>query len=410
MRDRRSSGGTATSPLASPALGTAAGELVQPCEAPRPQRRELPAPPREPAIAVALSGGGFRATLAGLGVLRYLADARALDQVRHVSAVSGGSVAAGLFARHYASLQRRGFTREAFDELILRPFVRQVSTRALSRSLVPQAWKLLGRSNRTDLLAAAFGRWFFGGVALPDLPSECRFTFNAANTTTSVRFVFERDRVGDYVIGYVPTRQTGLSLAQAVAASAAVPGLLAPMTLDAGIPFPCRRGRTVRLVDGGAYDNSALEALDGLTDALLVALNAGGLFVTGTYGKVPVVRDLQLAQSLLYRQSTALRRRWMVERFKAWEAAAAAGAPVPEWGRRGVLFGLATTLEPSPDWTAAHPRPPDARLAHVPTSFDRFPVRLCDRLVHAGWWFAGATLTRYHPGLLRRPVPSWTRP
>ncbi|MFZ5851560.1 MAG: hypothetical protein ACOYY2_09230, partial [Actinomycetota bacterium] len=61
------------------------------------------------------------------------------------------------------------------------------------------------------------GRW-------PDLPTGCRFIVNAANTTTSARFGFEREAVGDYVAGEVPTVGTGLRLAQAVAASAAVPG------------------------------------------------------------------------------------------------------------------------------------------------------------------------------------------
>lgn len=359
-------------------------------------------------MAVALSGGGFRATLAGLGVLRFLADAGMLEQVRYVSSVSGGSLANGLFARHYPRVREGGFSREAFDEHVVRPFVASISSRSLSRGMIAKAWRLVGRTNRTDLLAAEFDRLFFGSLALTELPTQCRFVFNAANTTTSVRFAFERDRVGDYVIGYVPTSQTDLRLAQAVAASAAVPGLLAPMTLDRSIVFPCQRGRTVRLVDGGAYDNMGLEAVDDLTDSLLVAVNAGGLFVTGTYGRLPLVRDLQLAQSLLYRQSTALRRRWMVERFKAWEAADAAGAPIPEWGRRGVLFGLATTLEPTAEWAQVNPTLPDPEVAFVKTSFDQFDAAVCSRLLHAGWWLTGATLTRFHPDVLPGPVPSWT--
>jgi NTE family protein len=395
-------------PLASPALGTATGELVGRCEAERPARGRLPTPPREPAVAVALSGGGFRASLAGLGVLRFLADAGLLDQVRHVSSVSGGSVAAGLWARHYAAVQTGGFTREALDEHVVSPFVRTVARRSLSRAMLPQAYKLIGRWNRTDLLASELDRWLFDGMALRELPAQCRFMINAANTTTSVRFVFERDMLGDYVIGYLPTRKSRVRLAQAVAASAAVPGLLAPMTLDRDLEFPCQRGRTVRLVDGGAYDNSGLEAVDALTESLLVAINAGGLFVTGQYGRVPLVRDLQLAQSLLYRQSTALRRRWTVERFKAWEAAQANGRTIPDWGRRGVLFGLATTLDTSEEWARANARPPDPQVAYIKTSFDRFPAELCSRLIYAGWWLTGATLSRYHREVLPDTLPTWT--
>lgn len=406
MSLRRAS--NSTSPLESPALGTATRDLVTPCEAPRPERSSLPPPPREPGIAVALSGGGFRATLSGLGVLRFLADAGLLAQVRYVSSVSGGSVANGVFARHYAAVKEAGFTREAFDRHVLTPFVEEVSSRSLAGGMLPKAWRLVGRMTRTDLLAEEFDRLFFGGMELSDLPSDCRFTFNAANTTTSVRFSFERERVGDYVVGYLPTESTGLHVARAVAASAAVPGLLAPMVLGSELKFPCQAGRTIRLVDGGVYDNMGLEAVDDLAESLLVAINAGGLFVTGKYGRIPLIRDLQLAQSSLYRQSTALRRRWMVERFKAWEEATAKNEPVPDWGRRGVLFGLATTLDPSADWAAANPASPDPDVAFVKTSFDQFPRDLCSRLVYAGWWFTGATLSLYHRDVLPDALPTWT--
>jgi hypothetical protein len=105
----------------------------------------------------------------------------------------------------------------------------------------------------------------------------------------------------------------------------------------------------------GVYDNMGLEPVDDLPDHLLVSLNAGGLFVTGRYGRIPLVRDLQLAQSLLYRQSTALRRRMMVDRFRAMEAARDRGEPFPSWGRMGVLFGLATEVSP---WAAGNPTAP----------------------------------------------------
>lgn len=395
-------------PLTSPVLGTSSTDLVRPCDQRRPDRAALPDVPVGPPIAVTLSGGGFRATLSGLGVLRFVADAGMLDRVRYVSSVSGGSVANGVFAARFPAVREGGFTAEVFDSQVLRPVVERVSGASLQRGMVAKIWKILGRATRTDLLADEFDRWFFDGRLVEDLPAGCRFVFNAANTSTGVRFMFERDLVGDYVIGRIPAGGTGLRLAEAVAASAAVPGLLAPMVVK-GLEFPCQRGRTVRLVDGGVYDNMGLEAVDELPDHLLVSLNAGGLFVTGRYGRVPLVRDLQLAQSLLYRQSTALRRRMMVDRFQAWEAARDGDRPSPAWGRRGVLFGLATTLEPTDAWRQANPTPPvPDEVAFVKTSFDRFPEQLCDKLVYAGWWLAGATLSRYHPELFEgMDLPVW---
>jgi NTE family protein len=44
-------------------------------------------------LGVALSGGGFRATVYGLGALLYLVDSGLNKQVTSISSVSGGSIA-----------------------------------------------------------------------------------------------------------------------------------------------------------------------------------------------------------------------------------------------------------------------------------------------------------------------------
>ena len=132
-----------------------------------------------------------------------------------------------------------------------------------------------------------------------------------------------------------------------------------------------------RLLDGGAYDNMGLEPLDELAEVCVVAINAGGLFRVGFGGRVPIVRDLLRSNSLLYRQSTALRRRAMVERFRPLEKARREGRPVPEWGRLGVLFNLATTVEPTEEWGSGRPDLDEQRrleLALLPTSFMSAPI------------------------------------
>ena len=46
-------------------------------------------------ITLALSGGGFRATVFHLGVLARLAEESKLEEVNYLSTVSGGSLSAG---------------------------------------------------------------------------------------------------------------------------------------------------------------------------------------------------------------------------------------------------------------------------------------------------------------------------
>lgn len=410
----------ARSPLASPSIGTATSDLIEPCQATPPPRG---VPSRtDPSLAVALSGGGFRATIAGLGVLRFLADAGLLGRVHFSSSVSGGSVANACFAQQYDELRAEGFARAVFDRQVVEPFIATVSTKSLKWKLVRNAWRALGRASRTDVLARSFDDWFFHETSLSELTGDCRFTINAANLSTGVRFGFERDRIGDWVSGYVPTVTSSIRLAQAVAASAAVPGAFAPLKLR-GVEFPCAGAHGAPLlVDGGAYDNLGLNPVDDFDDGTcLVALNAGGLFRTGGFGRVPIVRDLSRANSLLYRQTTALRLSTMVERFQAWEHTANAPDP-PSWARRGVLFSLATTMTPPPEWSAVQPEVPPwmaagtdvakwrRQIALIKTSFNRFEPAPCWQLLYRGWWLAGATMTAFQRDLLPSTLPAWTNP
>lgn len=74
-------------------------------------------------IGVALSGGGHRAALFGLGVLLYLADAKKNAEVVSIASVSGGSLTNGFVAQ---SLDYRATSGDAFREAA-RPLVRRLA-------------------------------------------------------------------------------------------------------------------------------------------------------------------------------------------------------------------------------------------------------------------------------------------
>jgi NTE family protein len=391
--------------------GTSTRLGARPC--PDERRAADPAPVTEgPTIGLTFSGGGFRATFASLGVLRLLSDTGLLGNVRYVSSVSGGSLANAMLATRWASLRAAGFSNEAVDAEVIDPLAARVVKSSLKNELVLNIWRTLGSKNRTDLLAWAFDKWWLGGTELEDLDPQCRWVFNAGNLTTGARFGFERDVVGDYVTGLAPTSGSGLRVAQAAAASAAVPGAFAEMKLD-GVSFPCGDAGAPRLLDGGTYDNTGLEALDHdrYSEVFTISINSGGLFVPGRFGGLPIIRDLQRANSMLYHQSTTLRTRWMVDRFEAFERAPDP-SNAPPGARRGILFGLATTvgLSGRPAMTEAFETfariHPEHRTHHgqdlslMPTVFDRLEKPLVDALVYRGWWLAGATLAQCFPELM----------
>ncbi len=404
--------------LESPALGTGLAALVHPCGDPlRPAVPKSPA--TGPPIGVTFSGGGFRATFAALGVARFLADCGQLANLRYSSSVSGGSVANEVLSVQWPNVREDGYTSAILNNAVIGPLAARVAKSSLKRKLIRNVWRSVGPSTPIDVLAMCFDDWFFDGTTLDRLDSECRWIFNASNLTTGVRFAFERDVLGDYVSGLVPTAGTNVRVAQAVAASAAVPGAFAPLRLG-GITFPCGGSLPPKLLDGGADDNTGLEALDGdsYDHVFTISLNAGGVFVTGSYGRFPLVRELARANSLLYRQSTSLRTRWMVDRFQAWERTPDDEEP-PRSSRRGALFGLGTSIErdgANPDFRDFAAEFPEHRtfkgkdLAFVPTVFDKLETDLLNRLVYRGWWLTGAALARWQPGFARllpgaRPPP-----
>src|SRR5579859_3688361 len=103
-------------------------------------------------IGLALSGGGFRATLFHLGLARYLRDAGILPHVTHITSVSGGSI----FSAHLAlNWDRYNGSPNEFDAAateflaFVHLDIRNRITRRFPLTL-PLHWprRLLGYSNR----------------------------------------------------------------------------------------------------------------------------------------------------------------------------------------------------------------------------------------------------------------------
>src|SRR6476469_4688105 len=98
-------------------------------------------------IGLALSGGGFRATLYHLGLVRFLRDAGILQQVTHITSVSGGSIMAAQLTLNWdkytgspeefdqAAAQLIAFTHRDVRNRILRRFPLGVLLRWPSRLL-----------------------------------------------------------------------------------------------------------------------------------------------------------------------------------------------------------------------------------------------------------------------------------
>src|SRR6516225_3480706 len=152
-------------------------------------------------LGLALSGGGFRASLYHLGLLRFLRDAGILSQVMHITSVSGGSVMAAHLALNWDRYTGEAYQFDAAASELL-DFVRLDVRNRITRRFpltIPLRWpcRLLGRANRrltrTGLLEFHYEKYLYGDVSLFELPEKPQLLFLATNLSEGCLCSFNRN-------------------------------------------------------------------------------------------------------------------------------------------------------------------------------------------------------------------------
>src|SRR3954470_11229873 len=152
-------------------------------------------------IGLALSGGGFRASLYHLGLVRFLRDAGVLPRVSHITSVSGGSVLAAHLALNW---DRYTGSPKEFDSAaaeILAFVQMDVRNRIIRRFplALPLRWprRLLGRSNRklsrTGLLEYHYETYLYGDTSLFQLPARPQLHLLSTNLSEGCLCSFNRN-------------------------------------------------------------------------------------------------------------------------------------------------------------------------------------------------------------------------
>ena len=296
-------------------------------------------------IGLALSGGGFRATVFHLGVLARLAEENRLEDVTFLSTVSGGTLCAGLV---HALTGFRWPTSTEYIDGVLPEARRLLTTKDLQKAMIIRTltslWSVF--ETRSDDLSALMQEHWGITASLRDLPERPRWMINATCHETGKDWRFERFRMGDYVFGY--SYDTDLPLSDAMAASAGFPGLVGPMVLDAtqrswfkyqdvepgpesvlADPEDQRKWKSVpvqpafsrvHLWDGGVYDNHGLEGLHDFVKGwqenldFLIVSDAAGRPQPEKY-KRGVKALKRIATDIMMDQIRSLRSRAILERL-----------------------------------------------------------------------------------------------
>jgi len=272
-------------------------------------------------VGLALSGGGFRASLYHLGVLAQLAELDMLRKVEVLSCVSGGSIVGAhyyLKVRHLLQTKTDAeITREDYIKLVhemIDEFVAGVQKNIRTRVAVNPLknfrifWS--NEYSRTSRAAELYEkhlysrvkddhvkgeRWLDKLTISPlskvngDVSNDSSFApkyqnwrrdakvpilvLNAATLNTGHTWQFTASWMGEAPAGIdseidgndrlrrmyyrdAPEDHQKVRLGQAVGASAAVPAVFEPLTMDNLYP-----DRIIRLVDGGVADNQGVATL-----------------------------------------------------------------------------------------------------------------------------------------------------
>ncbi|WP_161604552.1 patatin-like phospholipase family protein [Roseiconus nitratireducens] len=226
-------------------------------------------------LGLALSGGGFRAVLYHLGVIRFLRDAGLLSEVTHITSVSGGSV---IGAHLVLNWDRYCGTEQEFDavadELLtfLQMDIRNRIVRRFPLASLANTGRRIVRLEsqrqltRAGLLEQHYEQFLYGDTPLFHLPNSPRLYILATNLSEGSLCAFHRDglllqRRAAGGPGYeIEEVDMGLAtVPMAVAASSAFPGFFPPLELR-GKEVGANEGEFTRhaFTDGGIYDNLGL--------------------------------------------------------------------------------------------------------------------------------------------------------
>jgi predicted acylesterase/phospholipase RssA len=361
-------------------------------------------------IGLALSGGGLRATLYHLGLVRFLRDAGILSRVTHITSVSGGSI----FAAHLAlNWDRYNGSANDFDaaaaEVVdfVRLDIRNRIMRRFPLSFVVR-WprRLLGQSNRkltrTGLLEYYYEKYLYGDTSLFQLPPCPQLHILATNLSEGCLCSFNRDglwmmrRQAGHTIR-IDRIQVGLAtVPMAVTASSAYPGFFPPLELT-GADVGSTVGHFGRqaYTDGGIFDNLGVRMFHCLEEARLTDQSTLNGIIVSDVGKSISIRGSQRAGGLI---RTALRssdilmdRVWQLESDMVAKTSAFVFAHITE------------VVEPQADVTAMHPEI-QRQTANIRTDLDRFSPLEISSLVRHGYC-VGRMACRTRPDLFGTELP-----
>jgi len=344
--------------------------------------------PIESGTALAMSGGGFRAVMFHVGSCLRLNDSGVLSDLKRISSVSGGSIAAGVLAVNWSKLINDGQGRFTnLEDQFVSPLRAFCGSTLDTWSIISGALNPFKTASEevVDKYRAALGL----GVKLKDLSDDGpRFVFNSTNLAIGSSFRFSKPYCGNYRIGLIEDHK--FDVAFAVGCSSAFPPVLSPVDVELDPTlFTKTEGadlydqidfrRKLQLADGGVYDNLGLETVWGRYDTIL-ASDAGKPFELNV--SVSALWPMQLMQVLNIgmTQALALRKRMLIHQFQSGVS-------------KGAYYGISTNIADYGLTDCIQVSPLKiAEFSNIRTRLDKFSEQEQCELINWGYAVTDAAL------------------
>ena len=371
------------------------------------QSQYLPSKTRIPnSVGLALSGGGFRATLFHLGAIRRMNELGILGKVTTVSSVSGGSILNGFLASRLPGPLAASIVD--FHNSVSKPVWRFCS---LDIRRWPALERLVPGLDNSTQLAHQYEEHLTNGKLLKDISDPPNHIFCSTDLTYGVSWMFKKRECGDYETGFQAT-SPDWKLSTAVAASSCFPPVFKPLKfgLDPtqliggkAKPGPLRDAsiQGMTFSDGGVYDNLGLEPI-WKDHEIVLCSDGGALFPTG--GDTGFAWEIGRFVSIPENQALALRKRWLISNFIAKNLQGT------YWGIGSTAYGYGVNQGYSEDLTKNF-------IAAIRTDLDSFSEAEASVLENHGYWLVDAAIQVHVPGLLpptipplQVPNPGWSGP
>lgn len=365
---------------------------------------DLPDAAPEDGMSLALSGGGFRATLYHCGALIRLNELGLLPKIDQIGSVSGGSITSGRLAAMWKRLE--------FDEvgvaanlgpLVVEP-LREFCGRNQDRRVF-RRWLAWPFADVGSKLASVYED-MTEGQHFEDLPDRPEFVFKATNFQTGSMVRFSQSRIAELQLGAVD-RPKGLRIATAIAASSAYPPFLSPVRVDTshctwreydGHHLGAEKAFSGMLVlaDGGVHDNLGLRGALRFKTALVS--DAGAPFAFDIERKTPLLYQMRRTIDIISEQGRRARAELLRNREET-------GVNTVAYWRIDRSVDRANLKDELPVPNSAM-----LRLARMRTRLNRFSPREQGELIN--WGYASCDYAvRSKPAIAcDAPAPKWPVP